>query len=226
MFVDPAFTSDGILGPAHDWLRQAAAAVRAGGGLFVGDEVQAGFGRTGESLWSLQPSGVEPEIMTLGKPMGNGFPVAAVIARSDVVDSFIEETGYFSTFGGNTAACTAALAVLDVIEEEGLVEHAKSVGVYLDSSLRDVMSRHEVARSLRSFGLIAGLELAGPAGSEPSRLADHVANRMRGLGVLVGTTGPAGSVLKIRPPLVVEREHVDLLCERLDESLGCAESEL
>ncbi len=122
--VDGSFISDGMLGPAHDWIRRTAEATRAHGGLYVADEVQAGFGRTGEALWSVAAAGVAPDFVTLGKPMGNGFPVAAVITRADLADPFIEATDYFSTFGGNTVAAAAGLAVLDVIEDERLVERA------------------------------------------------------------------------------------------------------
>jgi 4-aminobutyrate aminotransferase-like enzyme/Ser/Thr protein kinase RdoA (MazF antagonist) len=221
MFVDPAFTSDGILGPANSWMREAAAAVRTGGGLFVADEVQAGFGRTGDDLWSIAASGVEPDFMTLGKPMGNGFPVAAVMTRSEIADRFIEETGYFSTFGGNTVACVAGLAVLRVIEAEALIEQVRSVGDHLLHRLRDVGGRHISVVDVRAWGLLAGIEIVrSDDGGPDSAEAKRITNRMKDLGVLVGTTGPADNVLKIRPPLVIEPGHVDLLAERLDEALG------
>ena len=222
MFVDPAFTSDGILGPANAWMREAAAAVRSGGGLFVADEVQAGFGRTGDDLWSIAASGVEPDFMTLGKPMGNGFPVAAVMTRSEIADRFIEETGYFSTFGGNTVACVAGLAVLRVIEEEALVEHVRSVGDHLLRRLVQVGGRHVSVGDVRAWGLLAAMEIVsdGDGGRPDSVAAKRITNRLKDLGVLVGTTGQADNVLKIRPPLVIEPGHIDLLAERLDEALG------
>jgi 4-aminobutyrate aminotransferase-like enzyme/Ser/Thr protein kinase RdoA (MazF antagonist) len=226
MFVDPAFTSDGILGPANAWVREAAAAVRSAGGLFIADEVQAGFGRTGDDLWSIAAAGVDPDLITVGKPMGNGFPVAAVMTRSEIVDRFIKETGYFSTFGGNTVACVAALAVLRVIEEESLVEHVRSVGDHLLGRLREVGGRHDSVGEVRAWGLVAGMEIVSREdGCRPdSEEANRVTNRLKDLGILVGTTGPADNVLKIRPPLVVEAEHVDLLTERLDEALGGTKS--
>lgn len=220
LFVDPVFMSDGILGPAHDWIAAAVAAVRDAGGLFVADEVQAGYGRTGTGLWSIAPSGVEPDFMTLGKPMGNGFPVAAVLGRAELVDPFVEATGYFSTFGGNTLACAAALAVLDVIETEGLVAHAKAMGTHLGQRLHELAARHEGVRCVRAWGLLAGVDLADGDGRPDSARARRVVNAMRQAGVLVGTTGPLENVVKVRPPLVVERADVDLIAERLDDALS------
>jgi 4-aminobutyrate aminotransferase-like enzyme/Ser/Thr protein kinase RdoA (MazF antagonist) len=222
LFVDPAFTSDGIQGPASDWLQSAARAVRQAGGLVVADEVQAGYGRTGEGLWSIVPSGLDPDLMTLGKPMGNGFPVAAVLGSSELIDPFIEETGYFSTFGGNTLACAAALAVLHVLQAERLVERAAEVGALLRHRLNDVASRHEAVGAVRSWGLLCGLELVGPEGAADRQRAAAVANHTRRLGVLVGTTGPAGNILKIRPPLVFQAADADELADRLDQALGSA----
>lgn len=209
-FVDPAFTSDGILGPAGAWIAAAASTVRAAGGLIVGDEVQAGYGRTGEHLWSIAPSGVLPDLMTLGKPMGNGFPVAAVLSRAELVDPFVEATGYFSTFGGNTLACATALAVLQTVEDEHLVENAASVGAHL-RGLLEAVAAETGAGPVRSWGLLAGVEVPGGA----SAVAEH----LRRIGVLVGTTGPDGDVLKIRPPLVLREEDADLLAERLHDAL-------
>lgn len=223
VFVDPAFTSDGILGPATAWIRAVAGAVRAAGGLFAGDEVQAGYGRTGEHIWSLTSAGIAPDLMTLGKPMGNGFPVAAVLGRSDLVDPFIESTGYFSTFGGNTLACAAALATLDVVEREGLVEHAASVGSLLRSGVMEVASRHPCAGAVRSWGLLLGLELHDGRGAPDANRAGAVVNELRRRGVLVGTTGRAGNVLKVRPPLVFCDGDVAELVQRLDEALAATE---
>ncbi len=219
LFVDPALTSDGILGPGPYWLQSVALAVREAGGLVVADEVQAGYGRTGEGMWSISSSGVEPDLMTLGKPMGNGFPVAAVLGPSRLVDPFIEETGYFSTFGGNTVACAAALAVLRVLRAEHLVEHAAEVGAQLRRRLEEVASGHQAVGAVRSWGLLCGLELVDPHGAHPRQWAAAVANRMRRLGVLVGTTGPEGNVLKIRPPLVLEAADADQVADRLDLAL-------
>ena len=213
LLVDSAWTSDGIFTDAPEHVARAAADVRAAGGVFVADEVQAGFGRLGSHLWSFERSDLVPDVVTLGKPMGNGHPVAAVLARSEIAEAFAKRRKpMFSTFGANPVASAAGLAVLDVIEEEGLVERAASVGAYLHAALRELGERHAAVREVRGAGLLAGVQLTGPA--------DAVANAVRERGILIGTTGPADDVLKIRPPLPFEREHVDLLVTALDEALA------
>ena len=207
--VDGSFISDGMLGPAHDWIRRTAEATRAHGGLYVADEVQAGFGRTGEALWSVAAAGVVPDFITLGKPMGNGFPVAAVITRGDLADPFIEATDYFSTFGGNTVAAAAGLAVLRVIEDEGLVERAAERGAQLRARLDALPGVGEV----RSWGLMAGVDVG------PDR-ADRIVNALRERGVLIGRTGPGGGTLKLRPPLIVSADELDLLADELGAVLA------
>ncbi len=220
LYVDPAFTSDGILGPAPAWLADAVSSTRAAGGIFVGDEVQAGYGRTGVSLWSVTASGIDPDLLTLGKPMGNGFPVAAVLGRADLVDHFVESTGYFSTFGGNTLACAAALAVLRVVEEERLVERAAASGARLRRLVDEVSKRHDAAGAVRSWGLLLGIEIVDSDGAPDPDRAHRVVNAMRRLGVLIGTTGPSSNVLKIRPPLVFAEDDGEELATRLDEALS------
>jgi len=222
MFVDSAFTSDGILCPPPGYLREAARGVRQAGGLLVADEVQAGYGRFGDVLWSFQASGIAPDLVTTGKPMGNGFPVAAILTRSDLVDGFAERTGFFSTFGGNPVACAAGLAVLEVIEDEGLMANAAEVGAHLRAGLTELASRHELIGDVRGKGLLVGVELVvdrstrQPASGE----ADTVVNDLLARGVLIGVTGPAENVLKIRPPLVFTAAEADLLVSALDEALS------
>ncbi len=222
MFVDPAFTADGILAPPASYLHETARRVRGIGGLLIADEVQAGHGRCGGHLWSFQPSGIEPDMVVMGKPMGNGFPVAALVAKSGVLGAVPEETELFSTFGGNPVACAAALAVLAVIEDEGLVENAAGVGGYLLDGLRALQRRHPVMGDVRGEGLLLGVELVeDPQTRAPAAgLADQVVEAMRDRGILLGTTGSAGNVLKIRPPLVFQRDHADLLLETLDGVLA------
>ena len=204
-FLDSGFTSDGIHTPRAESLAAAVEQTHAAGGLFVADEVQAGHGRSGEHLWMFASYGLAPDIVTLGKPMGNGYPVAAVIARREIVDRFAEQTHVFSTFGGNPVAASAALAVLDVIEDERLVEHAARVGARLRTALSGL--------DVRGKGLLIGVELADAAE------ATRVVNALRDAGILIGRTGPAGNVLKIRPPLVFEDEHADLLVAALERAL-------
>ena len=221
MYADPACTADGILVPPPAYLHEVARRVRSQGGLLIADEVQAGHGRTGVHLWSSQAIGIEPDMVAMGKPMGNGFPVAALVVRSDLLAAIPERTELFSTFGGNPVAGVAALAVLDVIEEEGLVANAAEVGAYLRQGLLKLAGAHPVIGNVRGIGLLLAAELVtDPATREPATaLARRVTDAMRDRGVLLGATGPAGNVLKIRPPLVFQREHADLLLTTLDEVL-------
>ena len=222
MFIDPAFTADDILAPPPSYLHEAARRVRALGGLVIADEVQAGHGRCGSHLWSFRPSGIEPDMVVMGKPMGNGFPVAALVVKSDVLGAVPEETELFSTFGGNPVACAAALAVLAVIEDEGLVENAAEVGGHLLDGLRALQQRHPVIGDVRGEGLLLGVELVEDRQTRvpASGQAHQVVEAMRDRRILLGTTGPAGNVLKIRPPLVFQRDHADLVLENLSEVLS------
>jgi 4-aminobutyrate aminotransferase-like enzyme len=224
IYLDPAFTADGILAPTGNFLSEAAKRARALGGLIVADEVQAGYGRAGTDLWSFRASGIEPDIVVMGKPMGNGFPVAALVVRSEVLEAVPEETELFSTFGGNPVACAAALAVLAVIEEEGLVTNAAQIGSYLMQGLAALAERHRMIGDVRGEGLLLGVELVeDPDTRTPAaQYAHRVRESMRERGVLLGTTGPAGNVLKIRPPLVFGRQHADLLVQNLDQALTSA----
>jgi 4-aminobutyrate aminotransferase-like enzyme len=223
MFVDGVFTSDGILGPAAAWTADALRIVQAAGGFYVADEVQAGFGRTGEHLWSWAASGLAPDLVVLGKPMGNGYPVAAVVGSAAVIDPFIAATDYFSTYGGGTAACAAALAVLEAIETEAIVENARAVGGYLRSVLGDVGRGHPLVGEVRGWGLAVGVEIVDAVtGAPDATAAESIVNAMRARGVLIGTTGPSGAVLKIRPPLVFSRADADELSTALATVLASA----
>lgn len=219
MFIDTGFTSDGILTPSPAYLQDVCQRWRQAGGLFVADEVQVGFGRCGSHLWGFQVHGLTPDIVTLGKPMGNGHPVAAVITRSDIVDRFARDTAWFSTFGGNPVACEAAMAVLDVIEEQGLLEHAAAVGGLLRSRLDELQARHQLIGEVRSRGLLVGVELVRDRVTREPMPAAAVVNAMREGGVLIGSIGPEGNVLKIRPPLVINPEEVAVLADTLDHVL-------
>jgi 4-aminobutyrate aminotransferase-like enzyme/Ser/Thr protein kinase RdoA (MazF antagonist) len=223
LYVDSGFTSDGIFVPPAAYLQEALGRIHDAGGLFVADEVQAGYGRFGSHMWSFEAHDVTPDLVTLGKPMGNGHPVAAVLTRRDLMAEMARSAGtYFSTFGGNPVACAAALAVLDVLEEEDLQARAAAVGTHLLDGLRELARRHEAIGDVRGRGLLIGVELVRDRGSrEPvGALAEAVADGLRERGALVGTTGTHGNVLKIRPPLVFERPHAELLIDLLDEVLG------
>src|SRR5215468_4950083 len=225
IYLDPAFTADGILLPPPAYLAEAARRTRALGGVLVADEVQAGHGRYGTGLWSFQPSGIEPDMVVMGKPMGNGFPVAALVARSQVLEAVPEEVELFSTYGGNPVACAAALAVLAVIEDEGLVANAAEVGTYLRRGLVALAERHPLIGDVRGEGLLLGAELVDETGAPAAARARSVTEAMRERGVLISATGSAGNVLKIRPPLVFQREHADLLLRALDDVLGSSRDE-
>jgi 4-aminobutyrate aminotransferase-like enzyme/Ser/Thr protein kinase RdoA (MazF antagonist) len=213
-FIDCGFTSDGIATPEPAEVRALVEATRAAGGLFVADEVQAGHGRTGGHLWSFARYGITPDVVTLGKPMGNGYPVAAVITRSDLMDRFGTTTSFFSTFGGNPVAARAALAVLDVISDERIVARAGRVGERLRGKLEALRAGHPAITAVRGRGLLIGVELSDPG------LAGRVVDDLRDRGVLIGRTGPRETVLKIRPPLVFGDEHADVLVAALDAALA------
>ena len=221
LYVDSTFTADGIFVPEPAIVDAIVAAARDAGALFVADEVQSGHGRTGE-LWGFSRWGVTPDIVTLGKPMGNGHPIAAVITRAEIVDRFGARTTFFSTFGGNPVACAAAFAVLDVLEDEGLVARAASVGDRLRSELAALAVRHDEIGDIRGRGLMTGVELVHdrasrePAGDLARRVKDEMAER----GVLIGTTGRHGNTLKIRPPLCLSNDEADLIVTTLDAVLG------
>ena len=222
IYLDPGFTADGILSPPPSYLQEAARRVRALGGLVVADEVQAGHGRSGTHLWSFQASGITPDMVVMGKPMGNGFPVAALVVKSQLLDAIPEEVELFSTFGGNPVACAAALAVLAVIDDEDLVANAGQAGAYLRQGLLTLAARHPLIGDVRGQGLLLGVELIDEEGGPAAGHAHQVTEAMRERGILLSATGPAGNVLKIRPPLVFRPEHADLVVQALDEVLPSA----
>ena len=224
VMLDTGYTSEGVVVPPPAYLQEVVRRTHEAGGLVVADEVQAGYGRTGAHLWSFQDSGVAPDIVTLGKPMGNGFPVAAAVTRREIAERYSAEQEFFSTFGGNPVACAAALAVLDVIRDEDLIRNAGEVGQHLQATLRKLMERHPLVADVRGRGLLIGVELRREDGIAASKEADAVVNGMRDRGVLIGSTGPEENVLKIRPPLVIDREDADAIASALDETLSALRS--
>jgi 4-aminobutyrate aminotransferase-like enzyme/Ser/Thr protein kinase RdoA (MazF antagonist) len=204
------------------YLAEAYRQVRAAGGVCIADEVQVGFGRLGTHFWGFETQGVVPDIVVLGKPIGNGFPLAAVVTTEPVAASFDNGMEFFSTFGGNPVACAAGLAVLDVMRDERLQERALRVGGHLIAGLRRLAGRHALIGDVRGSGLFLGLELVRdrrtlePAGAE----ASYVVDRLRELGVLAGTDGPFHNVIKIRPPLCFSEADADILIAALDEVLA------
>ncbi len=218
-FIDGGFTSDGILAPPAEYVRALAERTHEVGALYVADEVQAGHGRSGAALWSFDAMDVAADIVTMGKPMGNGHPVAALVTRREITERFAETTEWFSTFGGNPVACAAALAVLDVIEDERLVERAGRVGPALRAALTELAGAHPAIGNVRGAGRLTGVERVDRDGAPDAALASSVKNGLRERGVLVGSTGPGGNVLKVRPPLVFGDEHIGLVVEALDAAL-------
>jgi 4-aminobutyrate aminotransferase-like enzyme/Ser/Thr protein kinase RdoA (MazF antagonist) len=212
-FIDAGLTSDGIHPLTPERLAAVVRATHAAGGLFVADEVQVGYGRSGEHLWTFAHLGVAPDFVTLGKPMGNGYPVAAVLTRREIVDNFAFAQRVFSTFGGNPVAAQAGLAVLDVIRDERIIPQVKRVGEQLRRRLDELQVRQDEIVAVRGLGLLVGVQL-----DRPDR-AKQVVDGMRDRGVLIGRTGPNNDVLKIRPPLVFDEDHSDLLVAVLEQSL-------
>jgi 4-aminobutyrate aminotransferase-like enzyme len=219
-FIDPAMTSSGIPNVPTGFIDAIAGVVRASGGLVVSDEVQAGFGRTGV-MWGHERERFAPDIVTIGKPAGNGQPLGVVVTRREILDDFMEETELFSTFGGNPVSCAAGLAVLDVIENEGLVANSAALGEYLKDSLIQLAERQILIGDVRGTGLLLGLELVSERDNKTPAVAETAAlvELMREAGVLVGTAGSHRSALKLRPPLIAGPQHVDTFVEALDSSL-------
>ncbi|MFD0988025.1 aspartate aminotransferase family protein [Methyloligella solikamskensis] len=218
--ADSIFSSDGIYADPPGFLEHAIEVVHNAGGLFIGDEVQPGFGRTGSHMWGFQRHGLTPDIVTMGKPMGNGFPVAGVVTRPEILQPFCDETGYFNTFGGNPVAAAAGLAVLDVLEEEGLLENAEKIGSYFRQALDAMQQLNPCIGDVRGAGLFIGIEFSKPGTTDPDpAMATAVINAMKEEGVLIGAAGADGNILKLRPPLCLETEHVDFFLESLFDVL-------
>jgi 4-aminobutyrate aminotransferase-like enzyme len=220
--VDSAFMTNGILDAPSGYLEGILRRVRKAGGLFIADEVQSGFGRMGTGFWGHSHHRIVPDIITIGKPAGNGHPVGAVITRPEILAHFLKTGPFFSTFGGNNVACAAGLAVLDVIRDEALEENALSVGDDLRLQLKQLMMKHSLIGDVRGVGLATGVELVRdrrtrePAPQETTRLL----NLLRDEGVLMGSEGKHGNVLKIRPPIVFSREDASFAVTALHRALA------
>ena len=220
MIVDTIFSSDGVFVDPKGFLRDAVAEVQKAGALFIADEVQPGFGRTGDALWGFERHGLKPDMVSLGKPMGNGHPIAGLVLRHDVIDNFGRNSRYFNTFGGNPVSCAAGMAVLDVIEQQELQQNAKAVGAYLADNLRALAKRHPEIADVRGAGLFLGVEIIPRSASiAADALTTKVVNGLRERRVLISATGPRANVLKIRPPLVFSKADADTLTQALEEVL-------
>ena len=222
LFLDTAYTSDGVFAPPAAYHAAIAELARSAGAKVVADEVQAGYGRTGEHLWSFVVTGLEPDLVTLGKPMGNGYPVAAVIARRDDVEWLAATAEFFSTFGGNPVAMAAGMAVLDVIRDEELVANAKVVGAHLRAGLEGLREHHDEIVEVRGRGLLLGVQLGATGDAPDPELASRVVDGAREGGVLIGSTGPRDDVLKVRPPLVLTTGDADRIVAAIDVAVSQA----
>ncbi len=219
--IDTIISSGGVVAPAPGYLKKAADIIHAAGGLFIADEVQPGFGRTGKHFWGFEADAVTPDIVTMGKPMGNGHPIAAVVTSADMAKSFSHDDGYFDTFGGNPVSCAAALAVMDVIENEKLQQNALEVGTHIVAGLNALAETHEMIGDVRGNGLFIAVELVSDRSTRaPDPVSTEiVVNDLRQRGILTGSIGPDNNILKLRPPMVIQKEEADLMLTELDAAL-------
>jgi 4-aminobutyrate aminotransferase-like enzyme/Ser/Thr protein kinase RdoA (MazF antagonist) len=205
-----------------DFLLETYQHVRSAGALCIADEVQVGFGRLGASFWGFETQHVVPDIVVLGKPIGNAFPLAAVITTQEIASSFANGMEFFSTFGGSPVACAAGLAVLDVLRDEKLQENARRVGHYLKNELLALQQKHRLIGDVRGSGLFLGVDLVADRKTRVAapKQAAYVVNRLRDCGVLTGTDGPGHNVLKLRPPLIFSEQDAALFAAALEEVLS------
>lgn len=221
---DSIFSSDGVYADPPGFLRKAVSEVHKAGGLYVADEVQPGFARTGDAFWGFARHDVTPDIVTMGKPMGNGFPMAGLVTRPDLLERFCENTGYFSTFGGNPVAAAAGMAVLDVIADEQLQSNALRQGNHIQERLRDLATKDERIADVRGAGLFLGIDLSRPGEKDQpnAELASSVINGLKDRGVLIGAAGRFGNTLKVRPPLSLSQDEADIFVDKLADALAAS----
>lgn len=220
LICDSVFSSDGVHADPAGFLAPAVNAAHQAGGLYIADEVQPGFGRLGHGMWGFSRQGVSPDIVTLGKPMGNGFPMAGLMVRGDLLETFCADTGYFNTFGANPVAAAAGSAVLDVIEDENLVENARLIGAQLVDGLRALADKDGRIREVRGAGLFIGVEMAGQDDhADAGALVIRLIDALRQHGVVIGSAGRFGEALKIRPPLSLSSGDADLFLTAMQRAL-------
>ncbi|MBX4922285.1 MULTISPECIES: aspartate aminotransferase family protein [Rhizobium] len=222
IIIDPFFANEGFPDLPPRFLDKTVAAVRKAGGLVITDEVQPGFGRTGTHMWGHQHAGIVPDIVTLGKPMANGHPVGGVVANVDTINTFRKAFRYFNTFGGNPVSCAAAMAVLDVIKEENLVENARDVGEYTRDAFERLAEKHSIIGDVRGSGLFMGTEFVLDRTTKEPAVAEatRVINAMRERGVLMGKIGIHQCATKIRPPMPFTKANADFMLSIFDDVLS------
>lgn len=222
LLIDSIFSSDGVWIDPPGFIATGVAAVQEAGGFFIADEVQPGFGRTGTHMWGFERHGVVPDLVTLGKPMGNGFPIGAVVGRRAPMDKFGATARYSNTFAGSTVGIATADAVLTILQRDRIPQNALAMGERLRTGIEGIARRHGAVRAIRNaglfFGIDMGIETAPPA--QRRALALDVVNTMRDDGVLISTTGANEDTLKVRPPLICQAEHVDLFLASLQRALA------
>jgi 4-aminobutyrate aminotransferase-like enzyme len=225
LLMDSIFSSDGVYTDPRGMLGPVVDVVHRRGAVVIADEVQPGFARTGDTFWGFQRHDVVPDLVTMGKPMGNGIPVAGLAASSQVLAPFGEKVPYFNTFGGNPVSIAAAQAVLDTIQDDGLQANAVARGAELFGGLRELATRHEAIGDVRGAGMYAGVELVSDreAKTPDATTAHAVVNGLRDRHVLISVCGPANATLKMRPLLISGSEHVGRLLEALDDTLSAVE---
>jgi 4-aminobutyrate aminotransferase-like enzyme len=223
LLADLGFTSEGILDAPADFVAGLVQGAHRTGALFLADEVQSGFGRVGPAFWRFALAGITPDIVTVGKPMGAGYPIGAVITRREISDRLARDYEYFSTFAATPAAAAASLAVLDILQQQAIPEQAARVGEYLRSRLRH-LARHDTRLGeVRGTGLLAGVDVIGRPeihAAECRAFARTLLDALRDHHVLAGLTGPEGTVLKVRPPLIWREEHADQFIDALEAALN------
>lgn len=222
LIVCPLFLNEGFPTQVEGWLKPAAEAVRKAGGLLICDEVQSGFGRSGSHFWAHQKQGVIPDVVTMGKPMGNGHPVAGLVTTPEIMAQFRHSFRYFNTFGGNPVSCAAAMAVLQELRDRDLQANASRIGRMAHERLTELAEKYEVIGDVRQSGMVFGAEFVVDRASKTpaSDYADRVVNAMRSRGILLSRLGRHKNTLKIRPPMPFGEEHLDRLIETLDTVLA------
>jgi len=193
--------------------------IRKGGGYCIADEVQTGFGRVGTHFWAFQQQNVIPDMVVIGKPMGNGHPMGAVVCTAELADTFSEGVEFFSSFGGNPVSCVIGKAVLEVIAEEKLQQQALHNGNYYLKCLDELKQIHGGIHEIRGSGLFVGVDLRDTSGKEDTKGAHFVKNFLRNNGVLISTDGPLNNVLKSKPPMCFTKENIDRVISTLDLAL-------
>ena len=221
-----AFISEALMGCGgqlilpEGFLQKAFELVKKDGGLCIADEIQIGFGRMGSHFWGFESESVVPDIVTMGKSMGNGHPLSAVVTTKEIADKFNNGMEYFNSFGGNSVSCAVGQAVLDVIKDESLQDHALKVGDYLLEQLQQLKQHHDIIGDVRGRGLFIGIELNRDEDLTPADTEAHnIINRMKEKGVLLSTDGPDHNVIKIKPPIVFNIENAEELVKKLDETM-------